>query len=113
MHCAPCGHNDSPEGGSKQARGVASRACLFLIAEIALSGAASPQRDTTMMLADVCVGVLLPVAVMFLLGWWIDRRFRLDLGTLVKLNIQVVVPAFIFYEVVRSDLHSALAWRVA
>ena len=66
-----------------------------------------------MIFADVFVGVLLPIAVMFLLGWWIDRRFRLDLGTLVKLNIHVVVPAFIFYEVVRSDLHSALAWRVA
>jgi predicted permease len=65
-----------------------------------------------MIFANVFVGVLLPIAVMFLLGWWIDRRFNLDLATLVKLNIHVVVPAFIFYEVVRSDLHSVLAWRV-
>jgi predicted permease len=65
-----------------------------------------------MIFAQVFVGVLLPIAVMFMLGWWIDRRFRLDLATLVKLNIHVVVPAFIFYEVVSSDLHSALAWRV-
>ena len=32
-------------------------------------------------------------------GWLLDRKFRLDLTTLVKLNIYFFVPAFIFVRV--------------
>jgi predicted permease len=49
---------------------------------------------------------------MFMIGWLLDRRSRLDLGTLVKVNIYLVVPAFIFHEVVRAEISSLLAFRV-
>lgn len=49
---------------------------------------------------------------MFALGWFLDRRSRLDLHTLVKLNIQLFVPAFMFVHVVQADIASGLAVRV-
>ena len=49
---------------------------------------------------------------MFALGWFLDRRSRLDLHTLVKLNIQLFVPAFMFVHVVKADIASGLAARV-
>jgi predicted permease len=37
-------------------------------------------------------------------GWGLDRKFTLDLGTLVKLNIYVLVPCFIFVRVYSSEV---------
>lgn len=65
-----------------------------------------------MLLWSVFTQVLLPILVMFGCGWVLDRRCQLDLGTLVKLNIHLLVPAFIFHEVVNSHLDSGLATRV-
>ncbi len=49
---------------------------------------------------------------MFGSGWVLDRRYRLDLDTLVKLNINLFVPAFMFVHVVDSDLAGGVALRV-
>ena len=65
-----------------------------------------------MLLAKVFTQVLLPILVMFGCGWLLDRRARLDLGSLVKLNIYVFVPAFMFVHVVSSDLAGEKAARV-
>ncbi len=47
-----------------------------------------------------------------LAGWLADRKFNFDLDTLVKLNIYLFVPAFIFVRVSSSDLSGALATRI-
>jgi predicted permease len=65
-----------------------------------------------MLFWNVFTQVLLPILVMFGAGWLLDRRCRLDLGSLVKLNIYLFVPAFIFVQIVRSDLTASLAFRV-
>ncbi|MEM7146568.1 MAG: AEC family transporter [Verrucomicrobiota bacterium] len=49
---------------------------------------------------DVC----LPIFILIGLGWLLDRRFKVDLDTLVKLNLYLFVPAFIFVHVVNSEL---------
>lgn len=49
---------------------------------------------------DVCM----PVFVSAGLGWLLDRRFRLHLETLVKLNIYLLVPAFIFTRLVDTEM---------
>ncbi|MCC6884869.1 MAG: AEC family transporter [Verrucomicrobiales bacterium] len=49
---------------------------------------------------DIC----LPILLLIFAGWGIDRKFRLDLTTLVKLNLYVFVPAFIFVKVSTSPL---------
>ncbi|MEA3211516.1 MAG: malate permease [Chthoniobacter sp.] len=65
-----------------------------------------------MLLWNVFSQVLLPILVMFGAGWLLERRCRLDLGTLVRSNIYLFVPAFIFVQIVRSDLTAELALRV-
>lgn len=65
-----------------------------------------------MLLIEVFAQVCLPAFVLVLVGWVMDQRFALDLGSLVKLNLQVFVPAFIFVQLVESPLPGALAARV-
>ena len=57
---------------------------------------------------DVC----LPIVVMFAIGWGMDRAFRLDLETMVKLNLYVFVPAFIFVHVSQSKMPGQLGYKV-
>jgi predicted permease len=64
------------------------------------------------LLWTVFTQVLLPILVLFGLGWLLDRRARLDLSTLVKLNIYLFVPAFMFVHVVASHLGGREAARV-
>ena len=56
--------------------------------------------------------VLLPILVLMGFGWLIDRSGQLDLRTLVKLNIYLFVPAFIFVHVVDSNLSGLAAARI-
>ncbi len=65
-----------------------------------------------MLLWSVFTQVLLPILVLFGLGWLLDRRARLDLSTLVKLNIYLFVPAFMFVHVVDSQMSGREAARV-
>ena len=69
-------------------------------------------KPPAVLFAKVFTQVLLPILVMFGCGWLLDRRARLDLGSLVKLNIYVFVPAFMFVHVVSSDLAGEKAARV-
>lgn len=65
-----------------------------------------------MLLWSVFTQVLLPILVLFGLGWLLDRQARLDLKTLVKLNIYLFVPAFMFVHVVDSHLDGKEAARI-
>lgn len=65
-----------------------------------------------MLLWSVFSQVLLPILVLTGCGWLLDRAFRLELGTLVKLNFYLFVPCFLFHEVVTSALQAGLAVRV-
>jgi predicted permease len=67
---------------------------------------------SAMLLWKVFSQVLLPILVLVACGWLLERRVRVDLTTLIKLNIYVLVPAFIFREVVSSSLGAGFAVRV-
>lgn len=64
-----------------------------------------------MLLFDVFTQVLLPILLMFGAGWLLDRRWNLDLSTVVKLNINCFVPAFIFYELATKEVGGTMAWK--
>jgi len=64
------------------------------------------------LLWSVFTQVLLPILVLFGFGWLLDRRARLDITTLVKLNIYLFVPAFMFVHVVDSHLDGGQAARI-
>ena len=65
-----------------------------------------------MLLWQVFSQILLPLLALIGLGWILDRVCRLDLTTLVRLNLLLVVPAFIFHQVVTSSLRAGFALRV-
>ena len=65
-----------------------------------------------MLILDVFAQVLLPILAMFGVGWLLDRRFRVDLPTIVKLNVNVFVPAFIFTKLVDAHVEGDEALRV-
>ncbi|WP_009961679.1 AEC family transporter [Verrucomicrobium spinosum] len=62
------------------------------------------------MFFDLFLNVCAPIFFVVGLGWLLDRKFRLHLETLVKLNIYLLVPAFIFTRVLDTELagHEAL-----
>lgn len=64
------------------------------------------------LLWHVFTQVLVPILVMFTCGWVLDRRFRLDLDTVVKVSIHLFVPAFIFVHLVEAQLAGGLAARI-
>jgi len=57
---------------------------------------------------NVCAPIFLIVGA----GWLLDRKFRLHLESLVKLNIYLMVPAFIFTHVVGTELAGGEAFRI-
>lgn len=57
---------------------------------------------------DVC----LPIFAVVGFGWVLDRRFRLNLETLVKINLYLLVPAFIFVRLLDTPLAGGEALRV-
>lgn len=60
-------------------------------------------------LRDIC----LPIVVVMGLGWAIDRRFKLNLQTLIKLNLYLFVPSFIFVRLSTSELADRVGIQVA
>jgi predicted permease len=64
------------------------------------------------LLLNVFAQVLLPILAMFACGWLLDRKFHLDLNTVVKLNVNIFVPAFIFVKLVEAHLEGPLAAKV-
>lgn len=65
-----------------------------------------------MMLIEILRDICLPLLAVMGLGWGIDRKFRLSMETLVKLNLYVFVPAFIFTRLTTSELSHALSVQV-
>ncbi|MEI6536743.1 MAG: AEC family transporter [Verrucomicrobiaceae bacterium] len=58
--------------------------------------------------ADVCLPIFISVG----LGWMLDRRFRLHLESLIKLNIYLMVPAFIFTRIMDTELSGRESLRI-
>lgn len=64
------------------------------------------------MFLDLFLNVCAPIFIVVGLGWVLDRKFRLHLESLVKLNIYLLVPAFIFAHVVSTELPGGEAVRI-
>ena len=64
-----------------------------------------------MLILTVFVQVLLPILIMFGAGWLLDRKWNVDVATVVKLNLNLFVPAFIFYELTTTRLGTAEALK--
>lgn len=56
------------------------------------------------MILDVLMNILAPILLMVAAGVWLRATFKIDLGTLSKLNIYLFTPAFIFEKISTSTL---------
>ncbi len=66
-----------------------------------------------MLFLEIFRDICLPILILMGFGWVLDRRFALDLNALVKLNIYLFVPVFIFVRLSSSDLGGSEAlWVV-
>lgn len=57
---------------------------------------------------NVCAPIFLTVGA----GWLLDRKFKLHLESMVKLNIYLMVPAFIFTKVLSTELGGGDALKI-
>lgn len=65
-----------------------------------------------MELFSIFTNVLLPILIMIGLGAFIHMQFRLDLGTLAKLNIYYLVPGLILIRLYETDLEWSIFFKV-
>ena len=62
--------------------------------------------------AEIFIGVCLPILLVVAAGWGAGKKFRLDLDSLVALNIRLFVPAFIFVRLYESPLAGSEALKI-
>lgn len=63
-------------------------------------------------LLELFLNVCAPIFVVVGVGWLLDRKFRLHLESMVKLNIYMMVPAFIFTRVLDTELGQGEAMKI-
>ena len=63
-------------------------------------------------LPNIFLTVCAPIFFVVGLGWLLDRKFKLHLDSLVKINIYLLVPAFIFTRVIDTELAGEAALRI-
>lgn len=56
--------------------------------------------------------IILPVFVIMMLGFFMQKRFTLDVQTLARLNIYYLVPGFIFVRLYETDIVLSLLFKV-
>lgn len=52
--------------------------------------------------------ILLPILVIMFLGFWMQKKFQLNVQTLARLNIYFLVPAFIFVKLYSTTISVSL-----
>ena len=55
----------------------------------------------------IITDIILPIFIIIAVGFAMDRKFRLDLDTLAKLNFYVFVPALLFVKLLTADVTGA------
>ena len=69
--------------------------------------------DFAVLFATVAWTVTAPILILVGLGYALGRAFRLDLGTMTKLNLYALVPALMFVRFTESGATGAEMWRIA
>ena len=64
------------------------------------------------LLPSIFLQVCLPLMLVVGVGFFMDRRFKLNLESLVKLNLDVMVPAFIFARLLDTPMAGHEAGRI-
>lgn len=60
----------------------------------------------------IFINVMLPIAIIVIIGYVVQLRFKLDRGTLAKLMINYIMPIFIFMNLFEADMEFTLLMSV-
>ena len=60
-------------------------------------------KSPLLALFTILIDIILPVFIIMMIGYFIQKKFQLDLQTLSKINIYFVVPGFIFVKLYSTD----------
>lgn len=60
----------------------------------------------------IFMNVILPIGIIVSVGYVVQLKFKLDRGTLAKLAIHYVMPAFIFMSLYESDIDFSLLLKI-
>lgn len=63
------------------------------------------------LVGHIFMNSMVPILVLIGVGFILDRRFKLDLYTLSKLNFYILLPTFIFRAMYEAKLNSG-TWRL-
>lgn len=63
-------------------------------------------------LGHIFYTIVLPILLLAAVGWVLQRKAGLDMGTLKRLNFYFVIPVLIYYSLVTSSLTWDAAWQV-
>ncbi|MEM7023484.1 MAG: hypothetical protein AAF637_12955, partial [Pseudomonadota bacterium] len=62
---------------------------------------------------DILLTITGPIVVLIGIGWWLQPKLGLDLGSLNSLLVQVVLPAFFIHYLSTSAVPVLAAWTTA
>ncbi|MCL1793203.1 MAG: AEC family transporter [Oscillospiraceae bacterium] len=63
--------------------------------------------------ASIILKSIIPIFVLIFLGYIADKKFKLDMNTLTKINFYLFVPAFSFANIYSTDISSDLVRVIA
>lgn len=56
--------------------------------------------------------ILMPIFIQIGLGYIVQRKFKLDIGSLTKIQLYVLIPPLIFNKIANSNLEGDLIWQI-
>ena len=57
---------------------------------------------------EIFTEILLPIFLMIIAGYGIQKKFNLQLGPLIKVQLYLFIPALIFYKIATSNLEGSM-----
>ena len=61
-----------------------------------------------MLILHLALTVVVPIAVLVAIGWGMDRAFKLDVTTLVRLNFWIFVPALALVKLIQAPIEAGM-----
>ena len=84
---------------------------LCVMAYVALNGAKTyyeEKHDKGTFVKNIITDNILPLLIFVAIGYFMDRRFRLDVSSLTKLTFYIILPCFIFYSIYVAKIDFSL-----
>ena len=62
---------------------------------------------------SILLNSIIPIYILIALGWILDKAFKMDMNTLIKINFYLFIPAFLFVNLLTTDITANLVGVLA